>query len=174
MRRYGGATPGRDSFCARRRRKSAVGAEESLQARSNKSNGPSKKASQQERKRLRSWQRKRLRSWQRLENEETGFQVEQRNQTRSRIAVTSTKRPRGVFRFPPDLRNQSGQMMCYQNRTTPKATDSGLFGALLGEPDRTARLFIGINTGLVHEPASEDISETQKLKSAIEQAIANR
>jgi hypothetical protein len=57
VRRYGGATPGRDSFCVRRRRKSAVGAEESLQARSNKRNGPSKKASQQERKRLRSWQR---------------------------------------------------------------------------------------------------------------------
>jgi hypothetical protein len=30
VRRYGGATAGRDSFCARRRRKSAVGAEESL------------------------------------------------------------------------------------------------------------------------------------------------
>jgi hypothetical protein len=30
VRRYDGATAGRDSFCARRRRKSAVGAEESL------------------------------------------------------------------------------------------------------------------------------------------------
>jgi hypothetical protein len=30
VRRYSGATAGRDSFCARRRRKSAVGAEESL------------------------------------------------------------------------------------------------------------------------------------------------
>jgi hypothetical protein len=30
VRRYGGATAGLDSFCARRRRKSAVGAEENL------------------------------------------------------------------------------------------------------------------------------------------------
>jgi hypothetical protein len=37
---YGGATAGRDSFCARRRRKSAVGAEESLRRGRTKERGP--------------------------------------------------------------------------------------------------------------------------------------
>src|SRR5262252_3069377 len=63
VRRHGGATAGLDSFCARRRRKSAVGAEESLRRGRTKERAQSKKVSQQERKRLRSWRR--------LENEGT-------------------------------------------------------------------------------------------------------
>jgi hypothetical protein len=29
-----------------------------------------------------------------------------------------------LFRFPPVAAAKSGQLMCYQNRTTPKATDT--------------------------------------------------
>ena len=68
VRCYGGATADLDSFCARRHRKSAVGAEESLRRGRTKERGLSKKA-----------RRKHLRSWRRLENEETGFEIEQRN-----------------------------------------------------------------------------------------------
>jgi hypothetical protein len=50
----------------------------------------------------------------------------------------------------------------------------GIFGALFGDPNRTARLFIELNTGIVHELASVDIAETEKLKAAIEAAIATR
>jgi hypothetical protein len=62
VRRYGGATAGLDSFCARRRRKSAVGAEENLRRGRTKERAQarkkvSKKESQQERKCLRSWRR---------------------------------------------------------------------------------------------------------------------
>ena len=49
VRRYGPATAGRDSFCARRRRKSAVGAEESLRrgrTKERRSDQESKKASE--------------------------------------------------------------------------------------------------------------------------------
>lgn len=50
----------------------------------------------------------------------------------------------------------------------------GILGVLLGDPDRTARLFIELNTGIVHELASVDIAEIEKLKTAIEEAIATR
>src|SRR5262249_39334488 len=55
VRRHGGATAGLDSFCARRRRKSAVGAEESLRRGRTKERAQSKKVSQQERKRRYRW-----------------------------------------------------------------------------------------------------------------------
>jgi hypothetical protein len=74
----GGATADLDSFCARRRRKSAVGAEESLRRgrtkeRARASKKVSEKKYQQERKCLRS-------GW-RLENEGTASWHEQRNCT---------------------------------------------------------------------------------------------
>ena len=50
----------------------------------------------------------------------------------------------------------------------------GLLGILFGEPDRTAKLFIELSTGIVHELASENIAETEKLKAAIEEAISTR
>jgi hypothetical protein len=48
----------------------------------------------------------------------------------------------------------------------------GLLGLVFG--DRTARLFIELNTGIVHELASEDVPEVEKMKAAIEKAIAAR
>ena len=45
---------------------------------------------------------------------------------------------------------------------------------LFGEPDRTAKLFIELSTGIVHELASKNIAETEKLKAAIEEAISTR
>ena len=59
---YAGATADLDSFCARRRPKSTVGAEESL-----------RRGRTKERAQARKQERKCLRSWRRLENEETGF-----------------------------------------------------------------------------------------------------
>src|SRR5882672_5564006 len=55
-------------------------------------------------------------------DEETGFQVEQRNSTWSYLALTEETAP-WVVPLSPGCRNQSGQLMCYENRTTPKATD---------------------------------------------------
>jgi hypothetical protein len=74
---YGGATADLDSFCARRRRKSTVGAEESLRRGRTKE---SAKAKEEGRKRSSG---KKARSWRRLENEKTGFQIEQRNEQRN-------------------------------------------------------------------------------------------
>jgi hypothetical protein len=71
---YGKATADLDSFCARRRPKSTVGAEESLRRGRTKESG---KARKKERKAG----KKRLRSWPRLENEGMAVAVEQRNRT---------------------------------------------------------------------------------------------
>jgi hypothetical protein len=74
-RRYGGVTAGLDSFCARQPRKSAVGAEESLRRGRTKETAQARKSQQE---------RKCLRSWRRLENEETGFNIEQRTREEGR------------------------------------------------------------------------------------------
>jgi hypothetical protein len=70
---YGRATADLDSFCARRRAKSTVGAEESLRRGRTKESGKAR----EERKAG----KKRLRSWPRLENEGMAVAVEQRNGT---------------------------------------------------------------------------------------------
>src|ERR1700757_3177139 len=89
VRRHGGATAGLDSFCARRHWKPAVGAEESLRRGRTKERAQSKKVSQQERKRLRSWRR--------LENERMlAARVEQKNGA-IRLRLGSSLRQRGHF-----------------------------------------------------------------------------
>jgi hypothetical protein len=49
----------------------------------------------------------------------------------------------------------------------------GLFG-FFKKRIFTARLFITLNTRMVHELAGEDIEEIQKLKAAIEEAFSRR
>jgi len=44
---------------------------------------------------------------------------------------------------------------------------------IAGEPAHTAKLFIELNTGIVHELPSENIAEIEKLKATIEEAIAS-
>src|SRR5215204_1906048 len=60
-------------------------------------------------------------------DEETGFQVEQRNWTPlgARSALTNTENgAEGHSASPRPATTKSGQMMCYENRTTSKATDT--------------------------------------------------
>jgi hypothetical protein len=70
VRRYGGATAGLDSFCARRRWKSAVGAEESLRR------GRTKERSKQKSKSAR---KKVLAFVAAIRERRNGFWIEQRN-----------------------------------------------------------------------------------------------
>src|SRR5436190_15475945 len=58
-------------------------------------------------------------------DEETGSQVEQRNWTQScgRRTLTSKTAPGVRSAFPRIAATKSGQLMCYENRTTAKATD---------------------------------------------------
>ena len=91
-----GATPGLDSFCARRHRKSAGRGGRKPAARSNKRKGPSKKASQQERKCLRSWRR--------LENEGT--------------AARPSRNPHAAKKIRARPRTPARQILCDQHRRT--------------------------------------------------------
>jgi hypothetical protein len=77
---YGRATADLDSFCARRRPISTVGAEESLRRGRTKESGKAR----EERKAG----KKRLRLWPRLENEGTASWHEQRNWTDKEQAMT--------------------------------------------------------------------------------------
>src|SRR4051812_25028679 len=65
-------------------------------------------------------------------DEETGSQVEQRNWTQScgSRMLTSKTAPGVRSAFPRIAATKSGQLMCYENRTTAKATDSASFSAL--------------------------------------------
>jgi len=57
-------------------------------------------------------------------DEETRFEVEQRNEAGSGPIVTSPNGAGGCSAFPRTAEPKSGQLMCYQNRTTSKATDT--------------------------------------------------
>jgi hypothetical protein len=50
---------------------------------------------------------------------------EQRNWTEGRntTPLNGKTTPEGCSAFPPIAATKSGQLMCYKNRTTPKATD---------------------------------------------------
>src|SRR5215217_4412705 len=67
-------------------------------------------------------------------DEETGFQVEQRNWTPlgARSALTNTENgAEGHSASPRPATTKSGQMMCYENRTTSKATDTAASDAVI-------------------------------------------
>ena len=59
-------------------------------------------------------------------DEETGLQVEQRNwaQSCASRALTDKTAPGVGSAFPRIAATKSGQLMCYKNRTTAKATDT--------------------------------------------------
>src|SRR5436189_539223 len=63
-------------------------------------------------------------------DEETGSQVEQRNWTQScgSRTLTSKTAPGVRSAFPRIAATKSGQLMCYENRTTAKATDTRSLG----------------------------------------------
>ena len=118
VRRYGGATAGRDSFCARRRRKSAVGAEESLRRGRTKERAQARKSTESK-----SARKKCLRSWRRLENEETALGSnketgQKEKPRRPRRGLTPCDRASTASDPAASTQARSGQMMCYQNRTT--------------------------------------------------------
>jgi hypothetical protein len=57
-------------------------------------------------------------------DEETGLKVEQRNEAESGLALTRPNGAGGCSASPRTAEPKSGQLMCYQNRTTSKATDT--------------------------------------------------
>src|SRR5215216_3942217 len=74
-------------------------------------------------------------------DEETGFQVEQRNWTPlgAGSALTNTENgAEGHSASPRPATTKSGQMMCYENRTTSKATDR----AFNAHPDHPAVAYL--------------------------------